>query len=78
MKTILLASSIFFLLGLKISNKVDLVKKANSTTVVTNKLEYPEKQTEDIHFKDGHNSKTDIKAAVDTSKTTKASVIIFR
>jgi hypothetical protein len=52
MKTIILVSSIFYLLGLKISNQVDLVKKATVTPVVTNKLDYPEKPGVDARFHD--------------------------
>ncbi|MBN1822551.1 MAG: hypothetical protein JXR31_04995 [Prolixibacteraceae bacterium] len=39
MKVLLVASSIFYLLGLKISNNIDLVKKTNITPVIENKLE---------------------------------------
>ena len=39
MKVIILASSIFYLLGLKISNNVDIVKKSKITPVIENKLE---------------------------------------
>jgi hypothetical protein len=77
MKTVLLASSLFFLIGLKISNKVDLIKKTSSPTVVTNKLEYPEIKATNLHSKDEATSKTDLNAATDTSKT-KTSVIRFR
>ena len=41
MKAILLASSIFFFLGLKISNNVDINRKSNATPVIENKLEKP-------------------------------------
>ena len=44
MKAIIIASSIFYLLGLKFSNNVDLVKKANATPVM-DKIENVEPQT---------------------------------
>jgi len=44
MKAIIIASSIFYLLGLKFSNNVDLVKKANATPVI-DKIENVEPKT---------------------------------
>ena len=39
MKAIILISSIFYILGLKISNKIDLVKKSNPVdTIITNQI----------------------------------------
>lgn len=39
MKAIILISSIFYILGLKISNHIDLVKKSNPVdTLITNKI----------------------------------------
>ena len=39
MKAIILISSIFYILGLKISNQIDLVKKCNPVdTIITNKI----------------------------------------
>lgn len=45
MKAIILISSIFYILGLKISNKIDFIKKSNPVeTVITNKI-LPNKST---------------------------------
>lgn len=42
MKAIILISSIFYILGLKISNQIDLVKKSNpADTVIINKIISP-------------------------------------
>jgi hypothetical protein len=39
MKAIILISSIFYILGLKISNKIDFIKKSNPVeTIITNKI----------------------------------------
>jgi len=50
MKAIILVSSIFYLLGLKISNTVDVIKKTTLTPVVTNKLDSPEKPGVNARF----------------------------
>lgn len=40
MKALILISSIFYILGLKISNKIDLVKKSNPVEkIITHKVE---------------------------------------
>ncbi len=51
MKTIILISSIFYILGLKISNKIDLIKKSNPVEKIithtnTTKPETEEKQAD--------------------------------
>jgi transcription antitermination factor NusA-like protein len=52
MKAIILISSIFYILGLKISNKIDIVKKANPIEkIITNSL-VPVKPAKAIVFKD--------------------------
>jgi hypothetical protein len=59
MKIIILASSIFYLLGLKVSNNLDIVKKTKIAPVIENKLELkndingksPEKQATDFNSK---------------------------
>jgi len=39
MKAIILISSIFYILGLKIGNKIDFIKKSNPVeTIITNKI----------------------------------------
>lgn len=78
MKAIILISSIFFLLGLKISNKVDLVKKGNLAPVVTNKLDCPEKQDPKAAcFQEDAKKQTDLKITSDSSNT-RTSVIKFK
>ncbi len=43
MKAIILISSIFYILGLKISNKIDLVKKSNPVEkIITHKVKTAE------------------------------------
>ena len=45
MKALILISSIFYILGLKISNKIDLVKKSNPVEkIITNKVETTESE----------------------------------
>ncbi len=50
MKAIILISSIFYILGLKISNKIDIVKKANPVEkIITNTISAT-KPAKSIHF----------------------------
>ena len=59
MKAIILISSIFYILGLKISNKIDLVKRNNPVDkIITNKIT-GEKQHDAYCFKDEIGLKTD-------------------
>lgn len=59
MKAIILISSIFYILGLKISNKIDLVKKSNPVDkIITNKIT-AEKQSKAFYFKDEMGLNTD-------------------
>jgi hypothetical protein len=73
MKTIILVSSIFYLLGLKVSNNVELVKKAGITPAVSNKLELPEKPGVNVRFHEG--SKLEAPKIVDSLKVIEASKI---
>jgi hypothetical protein len=50
MKTIILVSSIFYLIGIKVSDKVSLAKNAELTPVVFNKINYPEKPGVNARF----------------------------
>jgi len=69
MKAIILISSIFYILGLKISNHIDLVKKSNPVdTLITNKItSIPPSKT--VYFKD----EAGLKILADTIKETKKS-----
>ncbi|MCY1723107.1 hypothetical protein OU798_22355 [Prolixibacteraceae bacterium Z1-6] len=51
MKTIILISSIFYILGLKISNKIDLIKKVTPVDKITIHTAKPEKAEKTIDFK---------------------------
>lgn len=67
MKAIILISSIFYILGLKISNQIELVKKCNPVdTIITNKIT-PALPTKTIHFKD----ESGFKMLTDTLKEVK-------
>lgn len=50
MKTIILISSIFYILGLKIGNKIDLVKKNNPVEKVVTEKVKPEKPADSYDF----------------------------
>jgi hypothetical protein len=50
MKTIILVSSIFYLIGIKVSDKVSLAKKVELTPVVFNRINYPEKPGVNVRF----------------------------
>lgn len=51
MKVIILVSSIFYILGLKISNKIDLVKRSNPIQKVIMHTVKPEKTEKSANFK---------------------------
>lgn len=51
MKVIILASSIFYILGLKISNKIDLVKRSHPVQKVIMHTAKPESNNETADFK---------------------------
>ena len=64
MKAIILISSIFYILGLKIGNKIDLVKKSNPVDkIITNSITTV-KPSKSISFKDA----SGIKAESDSLK----------
>ena len=61
MKAIILISSIFYILGLKIGNKVDIVKKSNPIEkIITNGIK-PSKPLNTFHFeqKESESAKPD-------------------
>lgn len=69
MKAIILISSIFYILGLKISNKIDLVKKSNPVdTIITNKIT-SQTPSKTIYI----NSEDGLTILTDTLKETKKS-----
>ena len=64
MKAIILISSIFYILGLKLGNKIDIVKKSNPVEkIITNSMT-PSKPAETIQFE----QKAVEKAAPDSLK----------
>ncbi|QGY47077.1 hypothetical protein GM418_26470 [Maribellus comscasis] len=50
MKAIILISSIFYILGLKIGNKIDIVKKANPVEKIITNCITPSKPAKSIQF----------------------------
>lgn len=69
MKAIILISSIFYILGLKISNQIDIVKKSNPVdTIITNKIT-PTPPSKTIYLKD----EAGLKILGDTLKEAKKS-----
>jgi len=69
MKAIILISSIFYILGLKISNKIDLVKKSNPVDTIITKQITSTTPSKTIHLKD----EIGFKALADTLKDAKNS-----
>ncbi len=65
MKAIILISSIFYVLGLKISNKIDFVKRINPVEKIINNTIPPKKTDKVFHFHD----EEDKKPEVDTLKS---------
>ena len=69
MKAIILISSIFYILGLKISNHIELVKKCNPVdTIITNKITTTS-PSKAVHFTD----ETSLKILADSLKDVKKS-----
>lgn len=67
MKAIILISSIFYILGLKIGNQIDLVKKANPVEkIITNSAVNQPSKT--IQLKDEIGLKTNTGALLDSVK----------
>ncbi len=52
MKTIILLSSIFYILGLKIGHKIDLFKSYNRVEKITTTTDAVKKATKVVHFND--------------------------
>lgn len=67
MKAIILISSIFYVLGLKISNKIDFVKRINPVEKIINNVIPPKKADKVYHFRDDADKKTE----PDTLKSSK-------
>ena len=67
MKAIILISSIFYILGLKISNKIDLIKKTNPVEKISFKSVKPEIPPKTIDFKDAQTEKKETEAVKETS-----------
>jgi len=65
MKAIILISSIFYVLGLKISNKIDFVKRINPVEKIINNAIPPKKTDKVFHFQDD----TEKKPETDTLKS---------
>lgn len=65
MKAIILISSIFYVLGLKISNKIDFVKRINPVEKIINNAIPPKKTDKVFHFHDD----ADKKPEADTLKS---------
>jgi transcription antitermination factor NusA-like protein len=68
MKAIVLISSIFYILGLKIGNKIDIVKKSNPVEKIITNCITPSKPAKAIHF--DFEQKDVEKAEPDTLKST--------
>lgn len=52
MKTIFLFSSIFYLLGLKIGHKIDIVKNSNPVVKITTKTNVAKEAVKAVYFND--------------------------
>jgi hypothetical protein len=59
MKSIILFSSIFYLLGLKIGHKIDLFKNEKQVEKITTVKDVAKPVTGTVHFSDEFNLKTD-------------------
>jgi len=65
MKSILLFSSIFYLLGLKIGHKIDLFKNNNPVEKISTTTKAVKQETKTIYFKD----ETALKCETDSLKS---------
>lgn len=68
MKAIILISSIFYILGLKISNQIDLIKKNNPVEKDIIHSVKPETPTKTIDFKEVQIEKKETEAVKEDSK----------
>jgi hypothetical protein len=67
MKAIILISSIFYILGLKISNKIDLIKKASPVEKISIQSVKPEIPPKTIDFKEAQAEKKKTEPVKETS-----------
>lgn len=65
MKTIIFLSSIFYILGLKLGHKIDVIKAVNPVTKITNTTNAVKSAAKSVYFSD-ETAKT---PAVDSLKT---------
>lgn len=68
MKAIILISSIFYILGLKISNQIDLIKKNNPVEKIIIQSVKPETPPKTIDFKEVQIEKKETEAVKEDSK----------
>ncbi len=64
MKVIILVSSIFYILGLKISNKIDLIKRSNPIQKVIMHTVKPESTEKSVDFKQAETETKEAETAV--------------
>jgi hypothetical protein len=68
MKAIILISSIFYILGLKISNKIDLINKNNPVEKIIIQSVKPETPPKTVEFKDAEEEKKETEAVNENSE----------
>ena len=68
MKVIILISSIFYILGLKISNKIDLVKKVNPVEKIIMHSAKPENSEKSVDFKDAEKEQKEAEETKEENK----------
>ena len=68
MKVIILISSIFYILGLKISNKIDLVKKVNPVEKIIMHSAKPENNENAVDFKEAEKEKEEAEQSEEKNK----------
>lgn len=68
MKAIILISSIFYILGLKISNQIDLIKKNNPVEKIVIQGVKPETPSKTVDFKEVLTEKKETEAVKEDNK----------
>ena len=68
MKVIILISSIFYILGLKISNKIELVKEVNPVEKIIMHTAKPEESKKNADFEDAEKEQKKTEEKVEKNK----------
>jgi hypothetical protein len=74
MKAIILISSFFYILGLIISNKIEIIKSVNPVEKIISNTISATKSVKSIHFNDARDDEAEVKTEADSIKNSTVKV----